>query len=428
MIKISVSASRNYDVIMERGALARAGTYVRKALGMAATEAAEACADAKESAETDRMQRPNAAVSTAGTAHAGKKICIITDANVDVLYGQPEHHLWRSLTEAGFVVDKYVFPGGEAHKNMDTVASILEYLAAKRFSRSDVLLALGGGITGDVTGFAAAAYLRGVDFIQVPTSLLAVVDSSVGGKTGVNLAAGKNLAGAFWQPSLVLFDPDVLKTLSDDLKLDGIAEAVKAGIIADPSIVEMTTSTMHAAGAAAEPTSDPYISGIHCIAHMTDSTGTCPFSDDDLLMRLAARAVEVKRRIVEEDERENGIRQLLNLGHTVAHAIEKCSHYEISHGHAVAIGMDIVSAAADERGWSETKCHYIIRGILNRFGFPLTCPYTAAELTAAALQDKKVRGGEITLVIPARIGKCTRKTISTDTLEGFIACGLSAAK
>ena len=193
MIKISVSASRNYDVIMERGALAKTGAYVWEALGMPA--------------------------STNAGSPAGKKICIVTDANVDALYGQPEQALWRSLTEAGFDVHKFVFAGGEGHKNMETIAAILEYLAEHRFSRSDVLLALGGGITGDVTGFAAATYLRGVEFIQVPTSLLAVVDSSVGGKTGVNLSAGKNLAGAFWQPSLVLFDPDVLSTLSDDLKL-----------------------------------------------------------------------------------------------------------------------------------------------------------------------------------------------------------------
>ena len=195
MKKISVNASRKYDVIMEHGMLGRTGGYIRDALG----------------------KDPSSV-----------KLCIVTDETVDRLYGGEDHTLQHSLRSAGYDVYKYVFPGGEENKNISTIGSILNYLADNRFSRSDMLLALGGGITGDVTGFAAASFLRGVEFIQIPTSLLAVVDSSVGGKTGVNLDAGKNLAGAFWQPSAVLFDPDVLGTLSDDLKLDGIAEAKQA--------------------------------------------------------------------------------------------------------------------------------------------------------------------------------------------------------
>lgn len=367
MIKIPVSASRNYDVIMQPGLLQDAGTRIREALGLTSDP------------KTGKI--------------SNKKICIVTDETVDALYGGSRHALWTSLEAAGFAVYKYVFPGGETHKTMATIAAILEYLAAEKFSRSDLLLALGGGITGDITGFAAASYLRGVEFIQVPTSLLATVDSSVGGKTGVNLSAGKNLAGAFWQPSLVMFDPDVLSTLSDELKLDGIAEAIKAGIIADPAILTKVQSCND-------------------------------LNDPAFLTELAAMAVEVKRQVVEEDERESGRRQLLNLGHTVAHAIEKCSRYEISHGHAVAMGMTIISRAADSLGWGQEKCAEAILEILTKFRFPLACAYTAADLAEAATQDKKVRGGDITIVYPNRIGDCRLKKIPTSELEAMIAAGL----
>lgn len=357
MIKITVNASRKYDVIMEHGALASAGRYICDVLG------------------------------------SGKKVCIITDANVDKLYGQPEHALWKSLEGAGFDVYKHVFAGGETNKSITTISEILEYLAENKFTRSDILIALGGGITGDVTGFAAASYLRGIEFIQMPTSLLATVDSSVGGKTGVNLSAGKNLAGAFWQPSLVLFDPDVLKTLSKDLKLDGVAEAIKAGFIADPDI----------------------------IALIDECTS---LDDDDFLTKLAAMAVEVKRQVVEDDERENGRRQLLNLGHTAAHAIEKCSAYEVSHGHAVAIGMAIIASASEDLGLCDTGCAQAMLSVLDKFGFPLDCPYTAEELARAALQDKKRRGDKLTLVIPETIGNCLLKTISVEDLEDIFSRGL----
>lgn len=391
MIKITVNASRTYDVIMEHGALAKAGQYICDALGTSNTPSA-----------TTKVP-------------AGKKICIITDANVDKLYGQPEHTLWQSLSAAGFEVYKYVFPGGEAHKNMSTITDILEYLAVNSFTRSDILLALGGGITGDVTGFAAATFLRGVEFIQIPTSLLAVVDSSVGGKTGVNLSSGKNLAGAFWQPSLVLFDPDVLKTLTDELILDGIAETIKAGVIADSDIISMSTA-IPGNTCEADPVSPAKT--VNCILNSTMSY------DTDFLAKLAAMAVEVKRRVVEEDERENGSRQLLNLGHTAAHAIEKCSNYRISHGHAVAMGMAIISAAAADMGWSDNNTYETILNTLKNFNFPLHCPYTAKELASAALHDKKRRGETITLVIPQTIGNCVLKPVNVTELEDIFAGGL----
>lgn len=368
MKKITVSASKKYNVIMEEGILSEAGKRIVQELGLAADPV------------NGKIRH--------------QKICIVTDKTVDKLYAGEGQDTYRSLVEAGFEVYKYVFPGGEDHKSISTIEGILEYLAKEKFTRSDLLLALGGGITGDVTGFAASAYLRGIDYIQVPTTLLAVVDSSVGGKTGVNLSAGKNLVGAFWQPRLVLFDPDVLQTLSEELKLDGIAEAVKAGVIADPVIIDSVNQT-------------------------------CLPDDLKALTELAARAVEVKRTVVEEDERDNGCRQLLNFGHTFAHGIELCSNYRISHGHAVAMGMVIVTEAAEKLGWTKEPCGEAVYGILNRFGFPLACPFSAQELTGAALQDKKIRGNEITLVIPSYIGKCELKKIPVSELQAFIQTGLT---
>lgn len=396
MIKIAVSASRKYNVIMDRGALGRAGELFADA-GIF-SGGVKAAGDA----------RPEALMASSGGVQSGaaggrKKLCIVTDRNVAPLYGTEDGELWRSLTDAGFELYRFVFEGGEKTKTLDTLADILNFLADNRFTRSDMLVALGGGIVGDVTGFAAASYLRGVEFIQIPTTLLATVDSSVGGKTGVNLNAGKNLAGAFWQPSLVMFDPNVLRTLSYDTTLDGIAEAVKSGFIGDRSIADDIS------------------------AHVPADKS---FSEDDIdfLTQLAAKAVEVKRAVVEEDERESGRRQLLNFGHTIAHAIEKCSDYSISHGHAVAIGMTIVSAAVDTLGWTEEKCTDRLLRILDQFRFPLQCPYSPEELTAAALQDKKIRGDRITLVIPENQGSCTLKTIPTDKLQQFITCGLDALK
>ncbi|HIU26664.1 MAG TPA: 3-dehydroquinate synthase [Candidatus Copromorpha excrementigallinarum] len=368
MIDIEVSASRRYHVLMGKGLLSSGGELIKNALSPVPGR------------EDSRDKR---------------KICVITDENVAPLYGEPDQPFIKSLQDAGFQVFTYVFPGGEEAKTMDTVAAILNYLADNRFSRSDIIAALGGGITGDVAGFAAASYLRGVEYVQAPTSLLAAVDSSVGGKTGVNLKAGKNLAGAFWQPSLVLFDPQVLSTLSRQLKLDGIAEALKAGIIADPSIIE-------------------------------EARRARELDDPLLLTELAARAVRVKRDIVLEDEREKGARQLLNLGHTPAHAIETLSGYTVSHGHAVAMGISIISRAAERLGMSREGFPEKINALLQKAGFPLKCPYSAGRLAEAALSDKKRRGSRITLVIPEDLGSCKLMAVDISELETIFSLGLEA--
>lgn len=359
MIKITVTASRTYQVLMAQGLLAQAGKYIY---------------------ETMKPRKKGPA-----------KLCIVTDDIVHDLYCR---QVQDSLQAQGYETSVFTFPHGERSKTLKTLSDLLEFLAEQQLTRSDLLVALGGGITGDLTGFAAASYLRGIEFIQIPTTLLAAVDSSVGGKTGVNLKAGKNLAGAFWQPSLVLFDPNTLQTLSPDLLRDGLAETIKAGAIADADLFQTIRQC---------------------------ETINAP----ETLTTLAARAVEIKRTIVEEDERDTGARQLLNFGHTIGHAIEKCSGFEISHGHAVALGMDIVSKAAFTLGWSREDCFTPIRKALQQFHFPLDCPYSAAQLTEAARKDKKRLGDTITLVIPQTLGACMLKQIPIEELEHFITIGLT---
>ncbi len=355
MQKITINASRTYDVITAPVLLNQSGQLIRQALGEKTT-----------------------------------KVCIVTDDNVSPLYRAP---LKESLKKAGFEVVSFVFPHGEAYKSMVTVSRLLDFLAYKQLTRSDAIIALGGGIVGDLAGFAAATFLRGIQFVQIPTTLLAAVDSSVGGKTAVNLSAGKNLAGAFWQPSLVLFDTDTISTLSDELLLDGVAEAIKAGIIADKD----------------------FFSYIAQIDNLTDP---------EVITTLSSRAIWIKQQVVEADERDTGVRQLLNLGHTIGHAIEKCSNFSISHGHAVAMGMVIVAKASMKNGWTEDDCLTPLLNILHKFGFPLECPYNAAELTNAALKDKKRTGDTITLVIPVALGNCQLKQLPVDEMESFIEGGL----
>lgn len=353
---ITISASRTYKVITDSGLLARSGELIREALG-----------------------------------ERGEKLCIVADDQVTDLYAGT---LETSLQQAGYETVTFTFPHGELSKNWKTLAELLEFLAENQLTRSDALIALGGGISGDLTGFAAASYLRGIQFVQVPTTLLAAVDSSVGGKTGVNLKSGKNLTGAFWQPSLVLFDIDTINTLPYDMLLDGVAEAIKAGAIADRDLFLYIQETEQ-------------LTSQEAIAH------------------LSHRAIEIKREVVEADERDMGVRQLLNFGHTIGHAIEKCSGFSISHGHAIAMGMAIVAKASWELGWSEEDCFIPIAESLRKFRFPLDCPFTAEQLAEAARNDKKRMGDSISLVIPVTLGNCSLKKFPVSDLEDFIKAGLS---
>lgn len=328
------------------------------------------------------------------------KICIVSDENVRALYGGEQSAIYQSLLSAGFDVYEYTFTPGEDHKSLETVGEILDLLANIHFSREDALLALGGGVTGDLTGFAAATYMRGIRFVQIPTTLLASVDASVGGKTGVNLQAGKNLAGAFWHPELVLADTDVFTTLTEDLWLDGLSEMVKAGMIGDPSLLRDLAD---------------------------DDVRTM---NGDALTDLILKALAVKAEIVAKDEREAGPRRMLNFGHTAGHAIETCSGYEISHGRAVAAGMLIESAAAECKGWASKGNAELLGNLLTKLGFNVdgllaqADSIGAAALADAAKSDKKAHGQTIIIAYPMRPGLCQMHDLPVDYLEDFFQSGL----
>lgn len=307
-----------------------------------------------------------------------RRVCIVTDENVAPLYLE---RVENSFEEAGFSAEVCIFPGGEENKTVSTVEEILNFLADTQMTRSDIIVALGGGIVGDVAGFAAACYLRGIKFVQIPTTLLAAVDSSVGGKTGVNLSAGKNLAGAFHQPALVICDVDTFSSMDHERYLDGMGEIVKYAVLDGEDVLDEYRNDR--------------ISGV-------------------------CRCIEIKRDIVEKDERESGERKLLNLGHTFAHAIEKLSDFKITHGHAVAIGTEKIARIGEKMGICESGTADRIKEILITEGLPFETEFSAHELCGAAMSDKKRSGSSITLVIPEKIGKCILKDVNTNELEELI--------
>ena len=317
----------------------------------------------------------------------GRKVCIVSETNVYPHHGAAAE---ESLKEAGFTVVSYVFSAGESSKNGQNYLTLLNFLAENQLTRADLLIALGGGVVGDLCGFAAATYLRGVAFIQVPTTLLAAVDSSVGGKTAIDLPAGKNLAGAFYQPSLVLCDTNTLSTLPDEIFRDGCAEVIKYGILYDRNFFDYLRST-----------------GVSF--------------DREKVIR---RCVELKRDVVAEDEFDTGARMKLNLGHTVGHGIEAKSQFAVSHGKAVAIGTAIVSRAAAKCGMLSQADANAIVDILNAYGLPTTTEYSAEELAHFMLSDKKRSGGTVNLIIPREIGRCEIVPTPVDALTAFVEEGL----
>jgi 3-dehydroquinate synthase len=272
---------------------------------------------------------------------------------------------------------------------MATYATLLSALARANLTRSNVLVALGGGVVGDLAGFAAATYLRGIPFAQIPTTLLAMVDSSVGGKTAVDLPEGKKLIGAFYQPDIVLCDVNALQTLPEETFNDGCAEMIKHGVILSAELFELLK--------------EPIL----------------PVMED-----VIARNVEIKRDIVAADERETGIRQILNFGHTIGHGIEKHSGYGVSHGKAVAIGIVIASRGAYRMGLCGEDCYLEIVEAVRHYLLPTETDIPPEKLIGAAFFDKKRSGQRITLILPERIGKCTAKSFSMDELAAFIRLGM----
>ena len=314
-------------------------------------------------------------------------MAVVADSTVAPLYLET---VKASLLQAGYRVSAYVFPAGEGSKNFETLSSILEFLAEEHLTRTDCVAALGGGVTGDMAGLAAALYLRGVKYVQLPTTLLSAVDSSVGGKTAIDLRAGKNLAGAFMQPAAVLCDTSCLNTLPPDVFADGAAEAIKTGVLCDESLFALFED------------------------------GALTAAPEEVI----ARCVAFKAGVVERDEKEQGERKLLNLGHTVGHAIEKCSGFTIPHGHAVAAGLAIMARAAEKLGWTDGPVAGRIAACLEKNRLPVRTGFEARALALAALSDKKRAGDSITIVVPKAIGRCELKKMPVSQLLPVIQAGL----
>jgi 3-dehydroquinate synthase len=344
-----VNASKNYSVLIDAGLLFHAGEKIAAVCG-------------------------------------GESAALVSDDVVNELYGDTVE---QSLRAAGYAVTRFVFPHGEQSKNTETYVSLLRVLAGANLTRSDLVVALGGGVVGDMAGFAAATYLRGIPFVQMPTTLLAMVDSSVGGKTAVDLPEGKNLVGAFYQPDLVLCDYDALQTLPTEYFQDGCAEMIKHGIILSAELFELLKEPIQRR-----------------------------------MEEVIARNVTIKRDIVVADEKDTGIRQILNFGHTIGHGIEKHSDYRVTHGKAVAIGMVIASRGAARMGLCGEDFHAEIVEAVRRYQLPTETDIPPEKLIEAAFFDKKRSGRRITLILPERIGKCAAKSFGLDEAAEFIRLGM----
>lgn len=314
------------------------------------------------------------------------KMLIISDDNVAALYIE---RVKDSLEKSGFAVFSFVIPHGENSKSAEDLIAILNFAAENAFSRTDTFVALGGGVVGDLCGFAAAIYMRGANFIQLPTSLLAAVDSSVGGKTAIDLDAGKNLVGAFYQPKIVLCDTDSFDTLPDEEFSNGMAEVIKYGMFCDSELLD--------------------ILGYDNQADIED---------------IVARCVEIKARVVEADEFDTGERMFLNFGHTIAHAVEALSSYETPHGSAVAIGMAVITKACVNANECDNQALEVLIPLLKKYNLPSECPYGVEEVYNVTLKDKKNAHGKITLVLPTEKGKSILKKCDYTQLKEIITLGL----
>lgn len=318
---------------------------------------------------------------------ASRRAAVITDDIVGGLYAE---RVIRSLEDSGVKTEVFEISNGEASKNAVNFIAILNWLAEKRLTRGDTVIALGGGVVGDLAGFVTASYLRGVRLIQVPTTLLAAVDSSVGGKTGIDLDAGKNLAGAFHQPSLVVCDYETLDTLPEQVLRDGLSEVIKYGVIGNETLFDHIAER-----------------GVN-------------FDREYVL----AECIKMKRDIVTQDEFDTGLRQLLNFGHTVGHAVEKCSGYDITHGSAVAVGMAVIARASAKAGLCSEDCADRIISVIKNTGLPVESLFGADELYDVLCSDKKVSGAVITAVVPEKIGRCVLKKYPLDQFREFFKAGI----
>jgi len=326
------------------------------------------------------------------------RVAIITNPVVEKLYGRVVR---RALSQAGFSPFIIIVPDGERAKTLPWLAKILDALVAQRVERQDMVLALGGGVTGDVAGFAASVYLRGIPFVQVPTTLVAQVDSSVGGKTGVNHPHGKNLIGTFYQPQIVVIDPQVLHTLATRQWIAGLAEVIKYGMIADGQFFQYL---------------EQHVEGLRTRA-------------EDVISYVIQRCCEIKAEVVAGDERESGRRRILNYGHTVGHALESWGHYKKwIHGEAVGLGMIQEASMAQYLGLCSKQVVESQDDLIKRVGLPSTMPQLKfTDLWQAMQHDKKVVKGHIHCVMPQQIGDVRVVPLVRQSIQKWFVCQQSAA-
>ncbi len=307
------------------------------------------------------------------------RYALISDSNVAELYAGD---VARLLGDAGLEVDRFTFPAGEANKNREVWIELSDRMLAARHGRDSAVLALGGGVTGDLAGFVAATYMRGLPLVQLPTTVLAMIDSSVGGKTGVDTPGGKNLIGSFLQPRLVLADTNALRTLPEAEIRSGLAEAIKHGLIADRGYFDWMTASV-----------TPLIS-----------------LDPPATVRLIARSVEIKAAVVGSDEREQGLRKTLNFGHTVGHAVEALSRFSLLHGEAIAIGMVVEAEIGESLGITEGGTADRVRAALIDFGLPVSVPgeFPTSAILELTRVDKKARAGQAEYALIEEVGVSSR--------------------
>ena len=312
-----------------------------------------------------------------------RKICVITDSKEGNTLAD---NILQEIRKANFDAFKIVFPSGEHSKNLTTYGNILESMSEEEITRSDIILAIGGSAVADMAGFVAGTYMRGLDYIYVPTSLVGIIDIAIGGKTGINLPDGKNLAGLLYTPSMVPVDPLILKEQPEEALQEGLVEALKFAIISDSSLVNQIAARNY--------------------EYIID------------------RCISLKKTLVEVDESDTGLRQLLGFGHILGHCIEKFTSYGMSHGNAVAKGLVGEARAAFAMGYCKTDISGELARILGELGLDTSLPYNYEDLYPYALVDKKIRDGSITIVVPDVIGKCTVKRISLFELKQFFKAAM----
>ena len=347
MKKLTVNAmSASYDILIEQGILSSCAQYISPFI-------------------------------------RGKKIMIVCDTNVAPLYLE---EVKNSFSDTDFEIYSHIFTAGEQSKHLGTVSQIYDALSENGFDRKDMLVALGGGVCGDIVGFTAATYMRGIDFVQIPTTLLSQVDSSVGGKTGVDTKYGKNLVGAFYQPKLVLIDKNTLNTLSDHYFADGMGEVIKYGCIKDKNLFDML----------------------------------CDCNICDNIEQIIYKCLEIKRDVVNEDEKESGIRMILNFGHTFGHAIEKLSNFSLSHGECVAKGMVLITKASENKGITQQGTASKIEDLCKKCNLDFSTSFAISDICEVAKGDKKGSGENLNLVLIKEIGEYLLHPENKNNLQNFL--------